>query len=135
MDNQAAIGAVALYTALNIVVLYALSIQTGRLRMRHKILMGDGGHPRMIRVMRGHANAIETMPMTLIALALAALLGAAPLAIHGLGLALTIGRALHAIHFMAADAPRWQRGLGFVLTAISMALAGLYAGILGIMAL
>ena len=49
--------------------------------------------------MRGHANAIETIPMALILLLLLALLGVPAWAIHLLGIALTVGRVLHALHF------------------------------------
>ena len=62
----APLGALALYAGLNAFILIWLAVQTGRIRQSEKVFMGDGGNPRLIRVMRGHANAIEFMPMTLL---------------------------------------------------------------------
>lgn len=123
----APLGALALYAGLNALILIWLAVQTGRIRQSEKVFMGDGGNPRLIRVMRGHANAIEFMPVTLLLMLLIALLGAPAYAIHGLGLSLTVGRFLHALHFTAADAPAWQRGIGTGLSALAMLGAALWA--------
>ncbi len=120
--NTLGIAAVAIYAALNSAVLFWLAVQTGRIRQREKVFMGDGGNPRMIRVMRGHANAIEFIPIT------------API-IHVLGILLTIGRVLHALHFTAADAPMWQRMAGTGLSFLAMAGAGLAALVAGVTAM
>ena len=77
--------------------------------------------------MRGHANAIETIPVALLLLLLLALLGAPAWALHLLGLALTVGRVLHALHFCAADAPGWQRGAGAGLSALVMLIGAVWA--------
>ncbi|MCP3054182.1 MAPEG family protein [Aurantimonas marianensis] len=122
-----AIGALAIYAGLNTLILLWLAFQTGRVRQSEKVLMGDGGNPRMIRIMRGHANAIEFIPVTLIALLVAALLGGPAWAIHGAGLLLTVGRFLHALHFTAADAPAWQRSAGTGLSILAMLGAALWA--------
>ena len=122
-----ATGALAIYAGLNTLILLWLAFQTGRVRQSEKILMGDGGNPRMIRIMRGHANAIEFIPMTLIALLVVALLGGPAWAIHGFGLLLTVGRFLHALHFTAADAPGWQRSAGTGLSILAMLGAALWA--------
>ena len=124
---EPALAAVALYAGLNALVLVWLSVQTGRIRQRAKVSIGDGGDPRLIRVMRGHANAIEIVPVALILLLLLALLDAPAWAMHALGLALTVGRVLHALHFTAADAPGWQRGVGFGLSALVLLVGALWA--------
>ena len=129
-----ALAAVALHAGLNAFVLIWLSVQTGRIRQRVKVSIGDGGEPRLIRVMRGHANAIETIPMALILLALVALLGAPAWAVHLLGLALTVGRVLHALHFTAADAPGWQRAAGAGLSGLVLLIGGAWAVTLGLLA-
>ncbi|HEX2019655.1 MAG TPA: MAPEG family protein, partial [Aurantimonas sp.] len=131
----AAIGAVSIYTGLAILILIWLAIQTGRVRQAEKVFMGDGGNPRMIRIMRGHANALEFIPPTLIAMLLLALSGAPALLIHVLGLMLVAGRFIHAWHFAAADAPLWQRIAGTALSFLALggaALAVLVAGILAL---
>lgn len=121
----AGFAAVGLYAGLNALVLVWLSMATSRLRGRYKISVGDGAHPHMIRVMRGHANAIETIPVALILMVLMALYGTPNYVIHGFGIALTLGRILHAVHFIAADAPGWQRMTGAVLSMLVVLIGGL----------
>ena len=132
---HAALAAVALYVGLNLVILAWLTIATGGVRRSQKVLIGDGGDQRLIRVMRGHANAMEAIPPTLIAMLVIAILGAPALAIHALGILLTAGRFLHALHFTAADAPGWQRGIGFLLSTLAFAAAGIWALVEGVLAL
>ena len=127
-----ALAAVSLYAGLNALVLIGLAIQTGRIRQQVGVMTGDGGEPRLVRVMRGHANAIETIPVALILLLLLSLLGAPAWAIHALGLALTVGRVLHALHFAAADAPGWQRGAGAGLSLLVLLAGGLWAIVAGL---
>ena len=132
---EASIGAVAIYAGLAILILVWLAVQTGRIRQAEKVFMGDGGNPRMIRIMRGHANALEFIPPTLIAMLLLALTGAPALLVHLLGLLLIAGRFVHAWHFAAADAPPWQRVAGTVLSFLALGGAGLAALVYGVIAL
>ncbi|MEN3791539.1 MAPEG family protein [Fulvimarina sp. MAC3] len=133
MADQTALGAVAIYCGLNVAILFWISLAIGRIRIRHQILIGDGGNDHLAKAMRGHANAIEIMPMTLLALTLAALLGAWPWVIHVLGLSLTIGRVLHALHFTIAKAPLWQRMAGFGMSMAAMLGSAATACFMGIM--
>ncbi|MBO0902151.1 MAPEG family protein [Jiella sonneratiae] len=133
--NTLGLATVAIYAALNTAVLIWLAVATGLVRQREKVYMGDGGNPRMIRVMRGHANAVEFIPITLICMVLAALLGTSALILHGLGILLTIGRVIHALHFTAADAPAWQRMGGTSLSFLAMGGAGLAALVAGVTAM
>ncbi|UCH50278.1 MAG: MAPEG family protein [Betaproteobacteria bacterium] len=64
-------------------------------RRRAGISLGDGGDPGMLRVVRGHANFAEYVPLALIMLAILELGGTSPLVLHALGLALLAGRLLH----------------------------------------
>lgn len=132
MVDMTALGAVAIYCSLNIAILFWISFAIGRIRIRHKVMVGDGGNEHLAKAMRGHANAIEIMPMTLLALTLAALLGASLWIVHALGLALTIGRVLHGLHFTRLNAPLWQRMVGFSLSAASMVGAAATAAIMGV---
>jgi len=125
---QSAIAIVGVYAALNTFILFWFVWQTSVLRGRHKIWIGDGGNVHLARVMRGHANAIENMPMMFVLLLVAALLGAPAVALHVLGAGFTVGRFLHAMHFVQADAPRWQRGLGYTLSFLG--LLGAAAGVI-----
>ena len=124
-----ALSAVGIYAALNMIILLWIATETGRLRGKYKVSIGDGGVKHLTRIMRGHANAVENMPVFLIMLLVASLLGMPAIAAHGLGVAFTVGRALHAWHFIQEDAPRWQRGGGFGLSFLAQVL--LAAGLLG----
>ena len=64
-------------------------------RRRAGIFLGDGGDPGMLRVVRGHANFAEYVPLALIMLAILELSSTSLLVLHGLGLALLAGRLLH----------------------------------------
>ncbi len=64
-------------------------------RRRAGISLGDGGDPGMLRVVRGHANFSEYVPLALIMLAILELGGTPLIVLHVLGLALLAGRLLH----------------------------------------
>lgn len=127
-----AIAALSLYAGLNALVLFWLMAATGRARVREKVPMGDAGNPRLIRVMRGHANAVEIIPVAFLLLLLLALLGAPAAAIHLFGIVLTAGRLLHAMHFIATDAPRWQRAAGAISSAFVLGVGGIWAIVAGV---
>lgn len=124
-----AFSAVGIYTSLNMVILVWLGAMTGKLRGKHKVSIGDGGVAHLTRIIRGHANAVENMPIFLIMLLIAALLGMPVLIIHGLGLVFTIGRGLHAWHFIQEDATIHTRMYGFSLALLAQVL--LLIGLLG----
>lgn len=42
-----------------------LTVHVGRLRVRKKIFLGDGGDPEMTAAIRAHGNLIELTPLTL----------------------------------------------------------------------
>lgn len=116
--NQAAVATVGIYAALNTLILLWFILATSSLRNRHRVWIGDGGVAHLARIMRGHANAVENVPITLILLLIAALIGTPVYVLHMLGAALTIGRAIHAWHFIAERGQQWQRFLGFTLSAL-----------------
>lgn len=120
-----ALEAVGLYTGLLGVMLTAIAMGVGRVRMSEKVSIGDGGSLPLIRAMRGMANFVEFVPMTVLVLLGMALLGAPAIAIHVLGVLLVIGRAAHGWHFIQADAPGWQRALGAGLSFLVLALGSI----------
>jgi uncharacterized membrane protein YecN with MAPEG domain len=121
--NQSAVATVGLYSVLNMAILFWLVVATSQLRRRYKVWVGDGGVAHLERVMRGHANAVENMPMTMLLLLLAALLGTSALALHLIGICFTVGRFLHAWHFIEEKGSRWQRELGFGLSGLATVVA------------
>jgi uncharacterized membrane protein YecN with MAPEG domain len=117
---------VALYAGLNALILLWIAGSTSRVRRQTGIYIGDGGNLHLIRIMRGHANAIEIVPMALILMLLMAGMGAPAWVIHIFGIALTVGRVLHAAYFIPAEAPLWLRvaGAGLSLAALALAAVG-----------
>ncbi|MEZ5668826.1 MAG: MAPEG family protein [Alphaproteobacteria bacterium] len=125
----AGFAAVGLYAGLNTLILLWIALATGRLRQRTGIYIGDGGNMHLVRILRGHANALETIPVVLILMLLMAAFAAPAWVIHLFGIALTVGRFFHAMHFIAADAPGWQRRIGAGLSLLVALLAAL--GVIG----
>ena len=114
----------ALYAGLNALILVWLTVAVIRRRGALKLSLGDGGNREMERVIRGHANAAETMPIALILLLLAEMTGAPAVAIHAAGLTLTLGRLVHGLHF-AAGGPGAFRIVGMAATLLAIGLLAL----------
>ena len=85
-------------------------------RRRAGVSLGDGGDPGMLRVVRGHANFAEYVPLALIMLAILELSGTSPLVLHGLGLALLAGRLLHGYALSFTQQFAFGRFWGTLLT-------------------
>lgn len=117
------------FAGLNMLILFWIGTETGKLRKKHKVSIGDGAVPHLIRILRGHANAVENMPMFFVMFLIAALLGMPLVAALVIGLSFTAGRAVHAWHFIQEDAPGWQRGGGFMLGFLAQAV--LMLGLMG----
>lgn len=129
------IAALALYAGLNGLILVWLSLNVSKVRMAEKIGMGDKGNPALIRAMRGQANFIENVPMTLVLILILAMIGVPVWVVHILGGSLALGRFLHAWHFTQSDAPGWQRMYGYIFTTLPLlgAIGGaLFMGIWGL---
>lgn len=107
---------VAIYTALNLLLLVYLSFRVIGVRRANKIGLGDGGNDELLQRVRVHGNFTEYTPMALIGLFLMAGLAAAPLWLHGLGAALTLGRVLHAFGLSKNKGPSNPRVAGMLIT-------------------
>lgn len=126
---QSALSAVGIYAAICFFIVTWLSNAIGALRREHRIAIGDGGNKHLQRAMRGQANAVENMPIFLIGLLIAALMGAPVWVIHLLGLVFSIGRIMHAYHFIKEDAPIRLRFVGFGVALLATAI--LFIGLAG----
>ena len=126
---QSALSAVGIYSAICFLIISWLGNTIGALRRKHRIAIGHGGIKHLERSMRGQANAIENMPIFLIGLLIAALMGAPAWVIHLLGLAFSIGRIMHAYYFVQEDAPIRLRFVGFGIAFVATALV--FAGLIG----
>jgi hypothetical protein len=103
-----------------------LSARVILFRREHRINLGDGNDPEMLRRVRAHANFAEYAPLGIVLLAIAELQGEASLWLHLLGLMLLVGRLLHGVNFTFALKSMQMRVGGMVLTLLALALgAGL----------
>ncbi|MEP6343461.1 MAG: MAPEG family protein [Maricaulaceae bacterium] len=111
---------VALYVAINSVLLIALSLRVGMVRMKKDISLGDGGHSKLQARIRAQGNYIEYTPIALIGLLIIAALNAAPLALHFFGATFLIGRLCHAAAMETENAMGKGRPIGMVLTFLTL---------------
>lgn len=90
---------VGLSLALLALLLTGLSLQVSRLRLRHRVSFGDGGHKDLLAAMRAHGNCLEQSSLFgLLALAMAAL---APAGSPGLSLCCAVFVGARAVHALA----------------------------------
>jgi uncharacterized protein len=95
----------ATYAAVLALIMAALLVHVIMLRAKTGISISDGGNVTLAERMRRHGNFIENVPMALLLMLMAELLGASHLWLHVFGAALVAGRVLHAIG-LAHDQPK-----------------------------
>ena len=96
----------------------------GSVRMKKKILHGDGGDTLMHRRMRAHSNFIENTPLFLMLLAMVEYTVGGTTWLWAVGYAFIVGRMLHSIG-MDKDGENFARGAGVMLAALPiLGLAG-----------
>lgn len=118
----------ALYAAILAVLFIGLSIRTLSLRRVHKIAVGDGNNPALLRAMRAHANFSEYVPMTLLLIYMfEQVAGGSSLSllIHGLCLCLLMGRMSHAYGISQVTENYRYRVFGMALTFTALGGAAL----------
>lgn len=110
----------SLYAALCGLLLLVLSARVVFLRRSARIGIGTGDHPDLTRRIRVHGNAIETMPMVLILLALSEA-GSAPVwLLHACGAGFVLSRVLHAIGLTQSAGYSVGRFWGTLLTWMAL---------------
>jgi len=115
-----------LYVALCGLLLLALGLVVVRLRRKHAVLTGDGGHATLARAMRVQANFVEYVPLTLLLLFMLEMSRQPVWALHLLGAALFIGRLLHAWGYLMTPRLSFGRALGIGLTWIVLGVTAVW---------
>lgn len=115
------------YSGLFGLLLLALSAQVIRERYRAKVAIGDGGDPKLQRVIRVHANFCEYVPLCLILIGLAEFGGAVSWAVHLLLAALFLGRVFHGFGVSQDDENLNIRRVGMILTFGVLVIASVLA--------
>jgi uncharacterized protein len=108
----------ALYAALCALLLLALTVQVILHRRRTKVGLGDGGDRGLLKAIRAHGNASETIPIQLLLLLLLELAGLAAAVVHGLGATILVSRLLHAIGLSRSSGPSPGRMIGMLLSLL-----------------
>lgn len=110
-----------LYAGLLTVLYVLLSLRVVQFRQKG-IPLGDGGDPKMLRVIRGHANFGEYVPLALLLMLILELSRFSIYVLHGLGLVLLLSRVLHG--YALSFTPRfrfgrvWGAGLTFFVLLV-----------------
>lgn len=124
------IFASSLYIGLAALLLLVLSLRVIQLRYRYRTEIGDGGHPGLARAIRAQANFVEYVPLALLVILMADLVGHAKWTVHVMGIALLVGRVAHAYGLTAEPGPNVGRSLGVGLTVLVL-IAGAVLALLG----
>ncbi len=111
---------VALYIALNILILFTLTFLVIRQRRGQEISMGHGDSESMQRAIRVHGNFTEYAPLALIGMFAMAGLSASPTWLHGVGIAFTLGRLLHAFGYSKVTGKSFGRLYGMMITGFTL---------------
>lgn len=103
-----------------------ITVAVGLRRARTGIQFLDGSDVRLLRLMRAHANFVETVPTALLAMAAAETAGLPRSLVVAGGAVLVIGRLLHYLTILRSGFGL-GRAAGMVLTLLSTALFAAYA--------
>ena len=122
-----------LYAGLLALFFLVLSWRVIQFRQRG-ISLGDGGDPRMLRLIRGHANFAEYVPLILLLMGFLETGHASIYILHALGIALLVARLLHGYSLSFTDRFRfgrtWGAGLTFAVLGVC-AILSLLQGLRG----
>ena len=105
-----------LYAGLLVLLFLVLSFRVVRRRGSGRIFLGDGGDPGMLRVIRGHANFAEYVPLALLMMVMLELSHFSIYVLHAMGIALVVARLLHGYALSFADKFVFGRVVGATLT-------------------
>ncbi len=123
-----------LYAGLLTVLFVLLSLRVVQFRQKG-IPLGDGGDPAMFRVIRGHANFAEHVPLAVVLMALLEWGRTSVYLLHALGICLLVARLLHGYSLSFTRKFRFGRRWGATLTfgvLVAEALLCIRQGVLGV---
>jgi len=119
MENVIYLPVTAWTAALSATLFLALTWGVITRRRRLGIVLGDGDDRATTKCIRGHANAAEQIPITLIVLALAELGRAPQVGLIAASALFLIGRCMHGAYFSFRGQPWRLRFYGMLATIIS----------------
>jgi uncharacterized membrane protein YecN with MAPEG domain len=101
------------------IIILLLTIKVIQLRRRDGIVLGDNEDRVMAKAIRGHANAVEQLPIALIVMGLAEVQGGNTALLTLSAASLIVGRALHGLYFARHGLPWQMRMAGMALTLLA----------------
>ncbi len=115
----------SIYIAILGLLFIPFTIRAGIYRGKAKIFIGTGDDPELLRRVRGQANFIETVPISLLILIAMEFMGASHLWLHALGLILVVGRVFHYVGLTGLG-PSILRVLGMIATLSTVLIGSLW---------
>jgi uncharacterized membrane protein YecN with MAPEG domain len=112
-----AVPVTTLWTALIALWILLLMLVVVRLRWTRRVGLGDGGDKALLKAIRVHGNAIETMPIALLLMFGYELGGGLPWLLQVCGATLLASRVLHASGLRRSSGSSAGRMLGSILWA------------------
>ncbi|MEM9014266.1 MAG: MAPEG family protein [Pseudomonadota bacterium] len=113
----------AFWIGINAILLTYLSVRVGQARMKHSVLIGDGGNEAVLNAIRTQGNYIEYAPAVLVGLVALALIGASSFVINVVGGVFSLARICHLLGLGMGVWPT-GRTVGAVLTMLSLIAVG-----------
>jgi len=129
-----AVPVTSFFVAVFLVMALLLVVRTVSGRGKFKVSVGDGGNEQLTRLMRAHANFVETVPFVLIGLTLMELNGAPVWWLVALGSVFLVARVSHAIGMSYRYPSIPFRTVGMATTLVIFVLVAgslLYQSLLG----
>lgn len=107
-----------------------LAIRVSAVRVKGKVLHGDGGNPVMLQRMRAHANFTEYAPFILVLMGLIELARGASVWLWVVGAVFVAARLSHAMG-MEKSGPSPFRAAGAMLTWAVLLVLSVWAAVIG----
>jgi uncharacterized membrane protein YecN with MAPEG domain len=103
-----------------------IAVRVGKIRLAHKVSIGDGGHQPLAARMRAHSNFVEYTPFFLILLALVEMAKGPQTWLWLLAITFILGRIVH-VFGMDRTAPNKLRAAGIIITMLTLLGLAIYA--------
>jgi uncharacterized membrane protein YecN with MAPEG domain len=108
-----------------LLALWFLVLSARVVQRRGDITLGDGGDPNMLRLIRGHANFAEYVPLILLLMGLLELGHTSKYLLHAAGITLLVARLLHGYALSFTQKFRFGRFYGAGLTFLVLLVCGI----------
>jgi len=107
----------AVVCGLGMLLLAGLSMRVSRLRLRHRVFLGDAGVKELQVAIRAHGNAVEHLTPMLLLLVVYELLGGRKILVDMFGLAIITARVCHAAGYLRRVGMLEQTGAALTYAA------------------